>query len=119
MSGDNLVQLDDLRNKARLAGAGGGSDDGGMLDTRVAALETDMREVKGILARIEKRLDSIEARLERFDDRLRTVEMDLARIDGRVSQMPTTWTLVTTGFGMVLSTCGLMFAILRFGLATP
>ena len=101
--------LDELRRRGRLAGGGGGSDDGGMLEQRVSVVEAT-------LIRIEKRLDSLEAKFDRFDDRLRKLEIDMAEIRGRTASMPTTWTLVTTGFGMVLSTCGMMFAILRFGI---
>jgi hypothetical protein len=38
-----LTLLKRLSEQAKLAGRGGGSDDGGMLEQRVAALETDMR----------------------------------------------------------------------------
>lgn len=50
MSDYNLIHLDELRRKAKFAGSGGGSDDGGVLDRRAAALVADMREVKTPLA---------------------------------------------------------------------
>jgi len=87
-----------------------------MLEQRVAALEADMREMKGILARIEKRLDSLEAKFERFDERLRKVEGDVRELSGRVSQLPSTWQMVA----LFVAQSGLMIAVLRFGLpGTP
>lgn len=108
----DIVDLDPIRRRqqrARLADGGGGGDDGGMLDQRVAALEADMREVKGILGRIEKKLDQ-------FDDRLRRVELDVAEMKGRVAQLPTAWTLLTGGAGLILATFGFAFALVRFGI---
>ncbi|MBY0330433.1 MAG: hypothetical protein K2X49_07170 [Acetobacteraceae bacterium] len=112
MSGDNLVCLDELRRKAKLAGGGGGGDDGGMPEQRVAALEADMRAVKGILGRIEKKLDQFEAKFDRFDERLRKVEVDVSDMKGRVAQLPTALTLLTGGAGLILATFA--FALVRF-----
>ncbi len=108
MGDSDLIRLDELRRKARLAGSGGGSDDGGMLDQRVAALEADMREVKTTLGRIE-------ALLRGFDDRLRRVETDVAGTKGKLSQLPTAWTMFTGGFALILTTFGFAFVLLRFG----
>ncbi|MBX9697982.1 MAG: hypothetical protein K2X74_01040 [Acetobacteraceae bacterium] len=87
-----------------------------MLEQRVAALEADMREVKGILGRIEKKLDQFEIKFDRFDERLRKVEVDVAETKGRVGQLPTAWTLLTGGAGLILATFGFAFALVRFGL---
>lgn len=103
----SLLRL--LGARAKGAGGGGGPYDGGMLEDRVAALETDMREVKGSLGRIE-------AMLTKMDERLRKVELDLAEVKGRVINSPTTFAMITTGFGMVLTTAGLILAIVRFGI---
>lgn len=78
-----------------------------MLDQRVAALEADMREVKSILGRMEPMLRSI-------DDRLRRLEMETAEMKGKVSQLPTAWTFITAGIGLILGTFGFIFAVLRF-----
>ncbi len=96
-----------LAQRAKLAGGGGGTHDGGM-EARIAALEADMREVKGSLGRIETLLRGM-------DDRLRKVEIDVAELKGRVSQLPTAWTLLTGGFGLVLAAFGFAFALVRFG----
>ena len=116
MSDANLVHLDELRRNAKLAGSGGGSDDGGMLDQRVAALETDMREVKTALGRIEALIRGVDDRLRGFDGRLRRVETDLVELKGKISHLPTGWTLFTGGTGLILGTFALAFALLRFGL---
>ena len=79
------------------------------MERRVAALEADMREVKTTLGRIE-------ALMRGFDDRLRRVEMDVAELKGKVSRLPTAWTLLTGGIGLILATFGFAFALVRFGL---
>ena len=116
MSDGNLIHLDELRRKARLAGSGGGSDDGGMLEQRVAALESDMREVKATLGRIETLIRGVDERMRGFDDRLRHVEVDLAELKGKVSRIPTGWTLFTGGSSLIPAIFGCAFALLRFGL---
>ena len=68
-----------------------------------------MREVKSILGRMEPLLRGI-------DDRLRRIEIETAETKGRVSQLPTSWTLLTGGFGLVVATFGFAFAVVRFGL---
>ena len=107
MSDNNLIHLDKLRRKAKLAG-GGGSDDGGM-QRRVAALEGDMREIKATLGRVETFLRGL-------DDRFRRIEADVAELKGKVSQLPTAWTLLTGGIGLIPATFGFAFALVRFGL---
>ena len=109
MNDSNLIRLDELRRKAKLASSGRGSDGGGMLEQRVAALEADMREVKNTLGRIE-------ALMRGFDDRLRRVEVDVADLKGKVSQLPTAWASLTGATGPILATFGFAFALVRFGL---
>ena len=84
-----------------------------MLDQRVASLESDMREVKGTLARIEATLAKMDARFEKFDERLRKVETDVARIDGRTSLMPSTYTMIMTMVALSFSILGGTLAIFR------
>jgi hypothetical protein len=109
MAEPDLTLLQRLAQDARVAGRGG-SGGGDMLETRVASLEADMREVKSILGRMEPLLRGI-------DDRLRKIEVDGAEMKGRVAQLPTAWTFLTAGIGLVLGTFGFIFAVLRF--ATP
>ena len=108
MAEPDLTLLVRLRDRAKLAGAGGGSDNGGM-ERRVAALEADMRELKATLGRIETFLRGL-------DDRFRRVEVDVAELKGKVSHFPTAWTLLTGGIGLTLATFGFAFALVRFGL---
>jgi len=116
MPDPDMSLMNRLGEKGRLAAGGGGSDDGGMLETRVATLEGDMREIKGILARIEKRLDAIDTKLDKFDERLRRVETEIAELKGRVSQLPSTWVMVTFGVSMTLTLAGFVLALFRLGL---
>ncbi len=85
-----------------------------MLEQRIAALEADMREVKGTLARIEAKLDKIDGRLEKFDERIRKIEIDVARVDGRLSLMPSTYTVIMTMVALSFSILGGVLAIFRF-----
>ena len=97
----DMTLMRQLADRARLAGGGGSSNDGGM-EIRIAALEADMREVKGSLGRIETLLRGME-------DRLRRLEIEMAEVKGRVSQLPTIWTI----FGMILAIFGAAFGLLR------
>ncbi len=109
------AEIIQLAQRAKLARGGGGSDDGGtMLEQRIAALEADMREVKGTLARIEAKLDKIDGRLEKFDERIRKIEIDVARVDGRLSLMPSTYTVIMTMVALSFSILGGVLAIFRF-----
>ena len=101
--------------KARLESAGGGGDDQGMLERRVAVLEGDMKEVKGSLGRIERLLEKMDGRLDRADERLRKVEVDIAGLRERAAALPTTWTVLLAMFGMAFTVSGLILAIMRFG----
>ena len=104
-----------LGERAKRAGGGDGPYDGEtMLEKRVAALETDMREVKGTLARIEAKLDRIDARLDKFDERIRKLEIDVGRIDGRLSLLPSTFTVIMTMVALSFSILGGVLAIFRF-----
>ena len=104
-----MALMNTLRQRAKLAGGGGSSNDGGMLEQCVASLEGDMREVKASLGRIETLLRGA-------DDRLRRAEVDMAELKGRISQLPTSWRLFTGGFGLILATSGFAFAVVRLGL---
>ena len=77
MSDNNLANLHELRRKAKLAGGGGSSKDGGM-ERRLADLEADMRELKATLGRVETFLRAL-------DDRFRRTEADVAEVKGKVS----------------------------------
>lgn len=109
MADPDLTLLQTLAQQALAKGRGGGSDDGGGLDQRIGKLEADMREVRSILGRMEPLLRGI-------DDRLRKIEVEAAETKGRVSQLPTAWTLLTGGFGLIVATFGFAFALVRFGL---
>ena len=80
-----------------------------MLDQRVAALEADMPEVKTILGRMEPLLRGI-------DEGVRRIEIETAEMKGKVSQLPTAWTYMTTGLGLIVASFGFIFAVLRFAL---
>lgn len=66
--------------------------DGDMIEQRVAALEADMKEVKADLKAMAK---------------------DVHEIKGRLSQMPTTFQMLTWFVGIALGLTGLVFTIAR------
>jgi uncharacterized coiled-coil protein SlyX len=100
-----------LLDRAKLAGDGGGSDDGGMLEQRVAHLERDVGEIKVTLGRMEALLAKLDARFDKFDERVRKLEVDVSGLRERAASMPTTWTML----GMIIAVTGLVLAVLRFG----
>ncbi len=84
------------------------------LDGRMDGLERRMERVEGRLDRVEQRLDRIEVLLER-------VTVDIAELKGRVSQMPTSFQLVSWGLslnvGLMIGMSGLVYAVARATLA--
>lgn len=68
-------------------------------------MQIETREIRNILARIE-------AKFDQFDERLRKVEIDVAEMKGGVSQLPTAWTLLTGGAGLIIAA----FALVRLGI---
>jgi len=95
MAEPNTDLLDQRINAAleeKLAERGGGGYDGGMLEARVAALEIDVKEVKLSLVAIKEKL---------------------AGIEGKLSNMPTTFQMLTWFVGVAIGLVGLVFAIAR------
>ncbi len=108
-----------LAQRGKLARGGGGSDDGGdMLEARVAALESDVREIKVILVRIEARLDKMDSRLDKIEERVRKLEIDVSGMTNRLALMPSTWTIMTICIasivGSMIGVTGLILTIMRF-----
>lgn len=66
------------------------------LKARLTAVETDIRDVKGVVGRIEKILERMEAGQ-------RAMEKDVAELKGRVAQLPSTVQLL----GFVLAVLAL------------
>ena len=87
------------------------------LEVQFAGFAAQMAEFGGRLARLEDRMDRVEARLDRVERILERVVVDLAELRGKVSQLPTTWQLVTwiTGLntGLALGIAGLVYAVAR------
>lgn len=92
----------DFTRRKSLESGGGGGHDGGM-EARVARLEKDVTEIKGILGRIELVLKSI-------DDRQRKFELDVAEIKGRLQALPTTAQLLA----LVMAVFGASFGLLKY-----
>lgn len=82
-----------------------------MLEDRVRRLEDDMKEVKASLKTIELAVAEIK-HLPKMSD-YATIKADVAEIKGKLSNLPTTWTLISFAIGSVLASAGLAFAIAR------
>ncbi|MCS6890532.1 MAG: hypothetical protein RMK64_09600 [Rhodovarius sp.] len=70
------------------------------------------------LARIEARLDRIESRFDRFEERLRRVEADILETKARVALLPTAWTLLAGGAGIMLAVMAFALALVRIGVTS-
>lgn len=60
-----------------------------------------------------RRLGDLEKRLDRFEPKMDGLVKDVAEIKGRLSQMPTTFQMLTWYVGVALGLTGLVFAIAR------
>lgn len=82
-----------------------------------AAFGSRLAALEGRMDRVEARLERVEVRLDRVEQILERVVVDLAELRGKVSQLPTTWQLVTwiTGLntGLALGIAGLVYAVAR------
>lgn len=93
--GDNVILLSEKGPPARVVATGGrGPHDPGM-EARVAAVETDLKEIKGVLVRLEPLLGRMDDRLRKMEtDTLPKLGSELAELKGRVSQLPSTIQLI-------------------------
>jgi len=94
MSGTNVHDLASEREarKKSLEMGGGGNDSGGM-EARVARLETRLDGIHDVLTSIRERL---------------------SRLEGKIDNLPTTWVMLTAIVGSQVALLGFTFAILRF-----
>lgn len=88
---------------------GGGGHDGGM-EARVAKLETDVGEIKGILGRLEPMIADIHGRLPRIEERL-------TKLEAHVSHLPTFQNVIVTTLSTiagVVGCAGLVVVLIKF-----
>jgi hypothetical protein len=87
-----------------------------MVEQRVAWLETKVGDVDRRLSSIELLLADIKGQLTQMPKAgdIAVIRVDVARLDGKVSNLPTTWTLIAFAVGACLASAGLAFAIARF-----
>jgi hypothetical protein len=107
---DNIINIDE-KKKPRAASAGSGGGGSMDLEKRVGNLEADMKDVK-------KSLQGIEVTLARIEGELKTKAsaVELAEIKGKLTQMPSTWTMLMAIFASNLTIVGVILAVIRFGL---
>ena len=89
-----------------------------MLEARVTRLETDFREMKASLRAIETAVADIKhlpktSDVTALSKEIHSLAKDIAEVKGKLSNMPTTWTLIAFAVGAVLASGGLAFTIAR------
>ena len=95
---------------------------------RLSSLEGRMGHFEQRLDRVEQRLDRVEALLEQLTVEVKQLAgdvkrltIDVAEIKGRLSQIPTSFQLVSwvlsLNFGLTIGMSGLIYAIVRATLA--
>lgn len=106
------ARLDSYRHMPAVKGLetpGGGGHDGGM-EPRVAKLEADVGEIKGILGRLEPMIADIHGRLPKIEERL-------TRLEAHVSHLPTFQNLIQTTLatvGGLVACSGLIVALIKY-----
>lgn len=89
--------------------------------TNDAALEI-LKRLEPAIAGLATRLTAIEGRLTSVETRLGAVEISVANLQGRVSQLPTSWlmltAIVTTVIAVTGGTAAILFAALNYARAS-
>jgi predicted nuclease with TOPRIM domain len=84
----------------------------------MTAVSQQPDDALAILKQIEGRLTRIEDRLTDIETRLGALEVAVANLQGRVSQLPTSWQMLTaivaTVFTVTATTAGVLFAALNY-----
>jgi hypothetical protein len=77
-----------------------------------------LRRIEPAIAVLATRLTSIEGRLTSIETRLGDLEVTVARMEGRVSQLPTSWLMLTAIAATVIAVTGgtaaILFAALNY-----
>ncbi len=92
---------------------GGPPHDPGM-ETRVAVLERIAVDTKEALVGIRADIRDARGDIQRLDTKINDVRENLGRLDGRVSQLPSTWQMITTMAGLLIAFSGLIIGVLKF-----
>lgn len=112
-----LTVIDGGRN------ADGGGPEDPMLELRVTRLEEDMREVKGILSRLEPMIVELvhttakKSDIERIEAKLAETREEVKTMKGALSRSPTINHLLAATISTWIAGAGIVFAVMR--LATP
>jgi hypothetical protein len=71
------------------------------------------RRMEMLFERLEDTLRRIEERMTSLDDQLRRVEIAVAEMNGRMTNLPSTWAMITTMLGGQIAFAGTIAAILH------
>jgi len=83
------------------------------MEARMTAVEVDVREIRGILQRLEPLLGRLDERTRKIEaDTLPKLGTDLAELKGRVSQLPTALAIFAYMGSLVALVLGITGAVL-------
>jgi archaellum component FlaC len=90
------------------------------MEARMSRLEAQFGRIEALLGSLDdryrsldNRIGSLDDRVGRLDDRVRNVEVGLAELKGRVSQLPSTWAMITAVIGGQIATIGMVAALFK------
>lgn len=102
----------EAESRMPIVSGGDGPNDPGM-EARMTAVEVDVREIKGILQRLEPLLGRLDERTRKIEaDTLPKLGTDLAELKGRVSQLPTALAIFGYMGSLVALVLGIIGAVL-------
>jgi len=98
--------------KPSLSEGGGGSTFDPM-ETRVARLEEDMREIKADLKALR---DEMRSGFQDLSREISNLAVNVAEIKGRVAHLPTVWQINLQMIGLIFTVMGGAFLIVKYGM---
>jgi hypothetical protein len=75
---------------------------------RTPDMEARVIRLEDQFGRIETLLTRLDGRLEKLDDRVRNVEIELSGLKGKISQLPSTWAMMTAIIGSQIAFAGVI-----------
>jgi hypothetical protein len=80
-------------------------------DDRLGRLEADVKEIKADIKGLDQRAGG---EIKGLDQRMGGIEQRLARLEGMISNLPSTWVMLTAIAASQVTLLGFTFPILRY-----
>jgi hypothetical protein len=100
-------------NKSGGMSTNGSGPEDPMLERRVEKLEEKIDRIETILVRLEPMIIELKSTTAKQPE-LNTVRVEIAEIKGRITNLPSTWTLISFSISSCLASAGFAFAVARF-----